>query len=109
MEESHERAKAGIRWGRVFEKGWTEIGRIQEETKTKVMSTGECGGCKTNVRDTIQVSGKTSAKTKSGWRKAPEDTRGSKDRMGMKRYERDRMGMKRYLHGPMDCSRKLKE
>ena len=92
--EKRTKGKAGIRWDKVVENIWKEIGG----NKNEIMSIEDVGEYKTKVDDMIEL-----REMKSPRQKVEEEEH-------LKIYGglREGIGMKTYLHGPLDYAKNLK-
>ena len=86
--------RAGIRWDRVVEKVWKDVGGNQEE----ILSIEKFAGYKTEIKEIIEI------------RERPALRNLVKEEEHLEIYGglREEMGMKMYLHGSMDYAKTLK-
>ena len=87
--------RAGIRWDRVVEKVWKDIGVNQED----VMSAGKFGRYKAEVEEMIERRETLALRNKVESKKKHLEIYGG---------QREGIIIKAYLHGPMDFAKTLK-
>ena len=88
------KGRAGIRWDRVVEKVWKDIGGNQEE----ILSIEKFAGYKTEVKENIELREGLVLRNKVK----------EKEHLDIYGELREEIGMKTYLHGPMDYAKTLK-
>ena len=88
------KGRAGIRWDRVVEKVWKDIGGNQE----KILSREKFAGYKTEVKEKIEI---------REWLALRKKVKG-KEHLKIYGGLREEIGVKTYFHGPIDHTKTLK-